>query len=157
MDPDSFLPLARALAQLNVEYVLVGGLALGFQGLVRATGDIDLFVRPTEENVDRLRAALRLVYHDDSIDEIVADDLAGDYAVVRYGPPDDDYVVDIIGHIGEVWHYDDLESELLEIEGVRLNVASRRTLYRMKSDTLRPKDQMDAAALRQQYGLEESD
>jgi len=55
-----------ALEQHDVDYVLVGGLALGVHGLVRATRDIDVFVRPTSENVERLRAALRSVFDDPS-------------------------------------------------------------------------------------------
>lgn len=38
-----------------MEYVLVGGVAVGLHGFERATNDIDLFVRPTAENVANLR------------------------------------------------------------------------------------------------------
>jgi len=76
---------------------------MGLQGLARATKDIDLFVRPVEANVERLRRALRSVYQDDCVDDIRTEDLAGDYPVVRYGPPEVGYLIDIIGRIGEAW------------------------------------------------------
>jgi hypothetical protein len=41
--------------------------ALGFHGLARATGDVDLFIRPEAENIERLQAALRTVFADPSI------------------------------------------------------------------------------------------
>lgn len=157
MDPRDFLPLAQALTLEGVDYKLVGAVALAVQGLVRATGDIDIFVRPSEANVQRLRAALQRVYADDSVEEIETQDLAGDYAVVRYGPPQGDYVIDILGRLGERWEYDDIDSEVRELDGVQITVATPRMLYLMKRDTLRPKDQIDVLALRDHFGLEDLD
>ena len=54
------------------EYVLVGGVAMGLHGLVRATQDVDLFVRPEADNVARVKAALRAVWDDPAIDECAA-------------------------------------------------------------------------------------
>ena len=34
------------------------GMALNIHGLVRATEDVDLFVRPDRENIERLRTAV---------------------------------------------------------------------------------------------------
>jgi hypothetical protein len=97
------LPLLRALAEHDVEYVLVGGVAVNFHGILRATEDVDLFVRPEPDNVARLRAALHSVFSDECIDEIVAEDLAGAYPTIRYGPPDADFMVDILGRLGEAF------------------------------------------------------
>ena len=57
MDFEKVLQLLRELHGHEVDYVLVGAMALGANGIVRATHDVDLFVRPTKENVERLRAA----------------------------------------------------------------------------------------------------
>lgn len=149
------LAVLAALDRHDVDYVLVGGLALGVHGLVRATRDIDLFVRPTSENVERLRAALRSVFDDVSIDEIVAADLEGQYPVVRYGPPDGDFVIDLIGRIGDAFAFDDLDSERRTVDGVVVRVATPSTLYRLKKDTLRPIDRADAEALRRRFLPEE--
>jgi hypothetical protein len=51
----------RILEDLNeaeVEYVLVGGIAMIRHGVVRATRDIDAVFDPTEENVDRIRGLI---------------------------------------------------------------------------------------------------
>jgi len=149
------LAVLAAVDRHDVDYVLVGGLAMGVHGLVRATRDLDLFVRPTPDNIERLRAALRSVFDDESIDEIVAADLAGGYPVVRYGPPDADFVIDLIGRIGDAFTFDDLESERREVDGVVVRVATPRTLYRLKKDTLRPIDRADAEALRRRFPVEE--
>lgn len=42
----------------GAEYLLVGAYALASHGLVRATSDIDLWVRPTPDNAERVVAAL---------------------------------------------------------------------------------------------------
>jgi hypothetical protein len=49
MDFEQFLLLLRELEQNRIDYVLVGGVALNLHGIVRATEDIDLFVRPDEK------------------------------------------------------------------------------------------------------------
>lgn len=111
------MAVLAALHDENVEYVLVGGVAIGLHGFERATSGIDLFVRPSGENIERLRRALRRVFDDPSIDEITAEDLAGEYPTVRYGPPEADYLIDILGRLGSAIAFDDLEYQPLEIAG----------------------------------------
>ena len=55
----------REFESAGLEYVLIGAAAMGFHGLVRATQDLDLFVRPTPQNIEKLRAALRVAYQGD--------------------------------------------------------------------------------------------
>lgn len=152
---DDVVAVLSALKAESVDYVLVGGVAVGLHGFERATNDIDLFVRPTPENVDRLRRALRRVFDDPSIDEINAEDLAGEYPTIRYGPPDADYLIDILGRLGTEIAFTDLEFEPLEIAGTTVNLATPRTLYRMKRDTVRPIDRIDAEVLKEAFHLKE--
>ena len=155
MDFDRFLQVLRALDEFGVEYILVDGVALGVHGLIRATEDIDVFVRPTAENITRLKAALRAVWDDPDIDQISADDLSGEYPTVRYGPPGESFVIDLLSRLGSAFSYEDLEFERAELEGVPVRVATPKTLYRMKRGTVRPIDRADAAALREKFGLTE--
>lgn len=57
LEPD-FKDMLSALSDAGVEYLLIGGHALGFHGLSRTTRDIDLWVRPTVENAERVWQAL---------------------------------------------------------------------------------------------------
>lgn len=53
--------LREFLGLLNsneVEYLVVGAFAVAFHGFPRYTADLDLLVRPTEENADRAFRAL---------------------------------------------------------------------------------------------------
>ena len=63
--------------------------------------------------------------------------------------------MDILSRLGEAFRYDDLEADELIIEGIRAWVATPRMLYRMKKDTLRPQDRLDAEVLRNRFALEE--
>ena len=58
--PEDFREFLNFLNEKRVEYLVVGGWALGVHGYVRATGDIDLWIGSAEENLDRLLTALHL-------------------------------------------------------------------------------------------------
>jgi hypothetical protein len=53
-----FAEMLNALSAEGVEFLVVGAYAVASHGLPRATGDIDLWVRPTPENAARLWRAL---------------------------------------------------------------------------------------------------
>lgn len=56
VDRDEILRVLRAFEESGLDYVLIGATAMGFHGVVRATEAIDLFIRATADNVERLRA-----------------------------------------------------------------------------------------------------
>ena len=154
VDRDEILRVLRAFEEAGLEYVLIGATAMGFHGVVRATEDLDLFIRATADNVERLRAALRASYADDPhIDEISATDLLGEYPAVRYYPPSGDLYFDILTRLGEAASFDTVDAETKNIEGTHVQVATPAALYRLKKGTVRAKDHQDAAALRERFNL----
>jgi hypothetical protein len=156
MDFGELKRILGALEREGVRYVLVGSMAMAAQGIVRATRDADVFVAPDEANVARLRRALKSLYDDDpNVDEITAADLGGDYTAVEYTPPHGRYSMDILSRLGEAFRFEELEAEDVMVEGVRARVATPRMLYRMKKDTVRPQDRMDAETIRSRFGLKE--
>lgn len=126
-------------------------------GRVRATRDADIFVEAEEDNVHRLKRALRALFDDSSIDEITASDLRGDYPAIRYVSPDGSLVVDIIARLGEAYEFADIETEEAELEATSVTVATPGTLWRMKRDTVRDVDRLDAAWLRDRLLRDEGD
>ncbi len=158
MDRDELLRVLKAFESEKLEYVLIGATAMGFQGLVRATEDVDLIINATAANVERVRRALRSAYGSDpSIEEIRAEDLLGDYPAVRYYPPSGDLFFDLMTRLGEAADFHSVDSEIKEIEGIRVHVATPKALYLLKKGTLRPLDRQDAAALRERFKLQEDD
>jgi hypothetical protein len=154
VDYDQTRAVLAAFEQEGVEYVIFGGVALNLQGLARATLDLDVFVKPTKENVERLQAALMSVFHDPQIAEITADDLLGNYPAVQYVPPDGSFHVDILTRLGEAVSYEDLESERVDFDGIEVTVVTARTLYLMKKGTVRRRARADADRLRERFGFE---
>ena len=152
-----FEVLKRLIAALNarrVDYAVFGAIAMTLHGLVRATEDLDLFIAPTSENIERLRAALGDVFGDPEIGKITAADLLGDYPSVRYCPPHQTFYLDILTRLGDAFTFADLEIETKPFDGMPARVVTPRGLYKMKKDTVRLKDRADAEMLRRQFRLE---
>ncbi|MGH2748479.1 MAG: nucleotidyl transferase AbiEii/AbiGii toxin family protein [Actinomycetota bacterium] len=155
MKLEEALKVLSALEAEGVRYVMIGSMALAAQGIVRATRDIDLMVASDRDNVERIKRALRATFHDDSIDEIGPDDLAGPYPVIRYGPPTGDFIIDLIARVGDAFSFDSIESEELIVEDVRIRVATPEMLFKMKRGTMRAQDRADAESLRDKFGFKE--
>jgi hypothetical protein len=155
MDLEVTKKVVAALEREGVRYIIIGGIALNLLGLVRTTEDLDLFVAPERDNLERLKAALQSVFADPEIEEISTDELLGDYPAVQYNPPEGSFHLDILTRLGEAFQFGDLEAVRVELDGQPVWVASPRTLYRMKKGTVRPKDWGDAAALRQSFHMED--
>ena len=58
--PPDFSEFLKLLNSHCVEYLLIGGFAVGFHGYPRATSDIDIWVGRSPENAKRVVAAIRL-------------------------------------------------------------------------------------------------
>ena len=156
MNFDAVKSVLAALEREEVQYVVFGAVAINLLGLPRATQDLDIFVAPKAETIERLKTALRSVFPEDSsIEEITAADLLGDYPAVQYVPPEGTFYIDILTRLGEAFRYEDITSRRLDFDGLAVNVATPEVLYRMKKDTVRPKDWGDAEALRRRFKLEE--
>ncbi|ETW96373.1 MAG: hypothetical protein ETSY2_46500, partial [Candidatus Entotheonella gemina] len=157
MDFEQFLRFLYELDRKGVNYVLVGGVALNLHGIVRATEDIDVFVQPETHNIERLKSALRSVWNDPDIDRISAEDLAGPYPAIRYGPPGENFAIDLLARLGTAFRFEDIEAETIEVEGVPVRLATPSMLYRMKKDTVRLIDRADAAALQEKFHLQDDE
>ena len=154
VDEDRLRAVFRALSEQQVEYAVFEAVALGLHGLARATADLDLFLRPDPGNIERLKAALRIIFEDPDIDDITAEDLCGDYPAVRYYPPDGFGFV-ILTRLGDAFKYEDLDIEEKDYDGVPVRVVSPRTLWQLKKDTTRPTDRFDADVLAERFGFQE--
>jgi len=158
VDRDETMRVLREFEAAGLEYVLIGAAAMAFHGVIRATADLDLIIRATPENVERLRVALREAFPGDpSIDAISTADLLGEYPAVRYGPPTGTLYFDILTRLGEVASFDTVDAEIKDVDGTSVRVATPAALYRLKKGTNRPQDRVDAATLRERFNLKDED
>jgi hypothetical protein len=155
MDYELTKNVLAALEREGVQYVIFGAVALALHGLPRATEDLDIFIAPERDNVERLKAALRSVFEDPCIEEITAEDLLGEYPAVQYVPPSGNFHIDVLTRLGELFDFANLASERIDFDGMLVWVVTPQMLYRMKKDTVRPKDWGDAQRLALRFGLKE--
>jgi hypothetical protein len=57
--PREFQDLLKSFNAQGLEYLLIGGWAVGFHGYKRYTGDIDVWIAVSSDNADRFIRALR--------------------------------------------------------------------------------------------------
>jgi hypothetical protein len=148
------ISLLAAFVAAKVEFAVVGGVAVNIHGYLRATNDLDLFIRPTEENA---RAAFdALVGLGIPLEGLQANDLLDDEENLRFGPDEDH--VDILASIGEmsfeqVWR-NRVETEM---EGLSIPFISKSDLIDNKRQVGRLRDLADAEelALIPDHGMEQ--
>lgn len=144
---DDFRDLVVLFADAQVEFLIVGAYALGFHGAPRASGDIDLFVRPSAENAARVFAALLKFGAPLTAHSVAAADFATPGAVYQVGlPPRRIDVLTQITGVGfdEAW----TGRATAEVEGRTIHVIGREAFLKNKEAAGRPKDLADAARLR---------
>lgn len=136
--------MLSALSEAGVEYLLVGAFALAAHGLPRATGDIDIWVRPSAENAARIIQALDQFgapSFDLAVEDLSAPDLVFQIGVA---PRRIDILTSIDGVIfDDAWP----NRVVVELEGVSVPVISRVDLITNKRASGRPKDRADLAWL----------
>lgn len=138
------ISLLAAFAAAKVEYAVVGGVAVNAHGYARATNDLDIFIRPTEENARAAYDALASLGV--PLGGVEPNDLLDEEENVRFGPAEDH--VDILPSIGEmpfeqVWR-NRVETE---VEGVAVPVISKADLIANKRQVGRLRDLADAEEL----------
>jgi hypothetical protein len=138
------ISLLAAFAAAKVDYAVVGGVAVNAHGYARMTRDLDLFIRPTEENARAAFGALLAVGA--PLEGLEPGDLLDDEENLRFGPEEDH--VDILASIGEmpfeqVWR-NRIEAE---VGGVMVPFISKADLIENKRQVGRLRDLADAEEL----------
>ncbi len=143
MNPD-FAEMLSALSEAGADYLIVGAHALAAHGLPRATGDLDIWVRPTPENAQRVLSALRVFGA--PLFDLTEADLTQPTTVFQIGivPNRIDILTGISGvTFEEAWP----RRVVHAVEEQALPFLGLEDLERNKRASGRPKDLADLAAL----------
>ncbi len=135
------------LALLNVhevEFMIVGGYALAFHGAPRFTGDIDIFVKPDQQNAKQIIKAL-VEFGFSSLD-LTIDDFKSPDKVIQLGLPP--VRIDIITSISGVsWE----EADATKVPGlygdISISFIGKKQFITNKRAIGRKKDLADIEAL----------
>jgi hypothetical protein len=143
-NPD-YRDILSAFSDEKVEYLLVGAYALAAHGFVRATGHIDLWARPSEENAERIMRAL--ARFGAPVAEVSVDDFKEPDIVFQMGvaPRRIDILTMIDGvSFDEAWQ----ERKQIVVDGLPIHVISKLHLAKNEESTGRPQDKVDLDWLR---------
>jgi hypothetical protein len=140
----NFRDMLCALYDENVEFLVVGAYALSAHGLPRATGDLDIWVRPTAENAGRIWRALDRFCA--PLSKLRVEDFCDPDLVFQIGVAP--YRIDLLTSITGVSFEEAWQARIFfQVDGRAIGVLSRDDLLRNKRSTARPKDLADAAWL----------
>lgn len=127
----------RLLNSHGVEYLLIGGHAVGHYGHPRSTADMDVWVGISPDNAAKIVAALREFGFSD---ETVAPDLfLEDHQIVRMGLPP--YRIEILTTISGVSFVDCYPKRgVAMMEGIEVSIIDLASLRANKAASARFKD-----------------
>jgi hypothetical protein len=152
---DDHLDLIELLHHHDVDFLLVGGVAVNYYGYNRSTGDIDIFYRRTPENTEHLFNALRDFFNGTVPGLGSPSDLMTRGLVLQFGVPPHriDFVNDIDGvEFASAWANRRLET--VDDADIRIPLIGLSDLVTNKRASDRPKDLDDFQYLSQ---LEDED
>ncbi|MBI1948733.1 MAG: hypothetical protein HYS27_23810 [Deltaproteobacteria bacterium] len=142
--------MLEALARTGAEFVVLGGHAVAAHGFVRATKDLDILVRPSRENGERV--VLALARYGAPLLGVTADDFAAEGLVFQVGvaPRRIDLLTAATG-----LSFDEALAGHLEVQSgtVSIPIVSLHALLKNKRATDRPEDRRDVRELEKLHGL----
>jgi hypothetical protein len=143
MNPD-YRDMLSALSEAGVEYLVVGAYAMAVHGVPRATGDLDVWIRPSSDNATRAIAALRRFGA--PLQDLTASDLCRPGTVFQIGvaPRRIDMLtaIDAVS-FDEAWK----ARASIRVDDIEVWVIGRDALLKNKRATGRPRDRADAEQL----------
>lgn len=144
--PDDFRDMLACLRDAGVEFVVVGGYAVAHHGHVRATKDLDVFIRPSAENAARTMRAMSAFGAPVAALGVSAVDFSTPGKVVQLGVPP--LRIDLVTALSGI----DFETATrapgtLELDGRVVNFIGLDALLINKRAAGRPQDLADVAAL----------
>ena len=139
-----FAEMLSALSEAGAEFLIVGAHALAAHGIPRATGDLDIWVKPTPANARRVMQAL--ASFGAPLGDLTLEDLTRPDTVFQIGVPPSrvDILTGVTGvQFDEAWP----RRVALDLEGAEVPVIGRDDFIRNKRATGRPKDLADIDGL----------
>ena len=142
--PPDLKDFLRLLNSNAVEYLLVGGYAVGYYGYPRATGDMDIWIARSPANADKVTTALKAFGFGDA--SIAPGLFMTPDRVFRMGNPPlrIELLTDISGvEFSDCW----VVREVAVVDDVTINIINLDDLKRNKLASGRLKDKNDIAHL----------
>jgi hypothetical protein len=141
-----FVEILQALNNAGAEYLVVGAHAMAVHGVPRATGDFDIWIRPTQKNANRVIEALGEFGAPVEAHGITVDDLSRPDTVYQIGLPP--RRIDVMTGISGVQFEDAWPARIMvKLEGQMVPFIGLSDLVKNKRASGRSKDLVDLEIL----------
>lgn len=147
-----FVEMLAALSDAEADFLVVGAHALAAHGIPRATGDLDIWIRPTPENARRVWTALERFGA--PLDELQPGDLSSPDVVFQIGvsPSRIDLLTSITAvSFDEAWH----NRIHVRVADRSVPTIGKEDFLRNKRSVGRPRDLADVADIEAQSAGEQ--
>lgn len=135
--PDDFKEFLRLLNEAGVEYLLIGGYAVGYHGYPRTTADIDVWVATSPGNAEKVVSVFHQFGMQDS--KLTPDLFQKGGKIVRMGVPP--MRIEVLTEIDGVDFIECFAArEVVAIDGQQVNLISLHHLRANKRASGRHKD-----------------
>ena len=143
---DQHQELLKNLLENKVDFIVIGGYSVIYHGYARTTGDVDLWIKPDNDNKKKLVSALsNMDLFEADIQELLGIDF-NEHVV--FSMWDDPEKVDFITRINLLKYEDaDKRKIIAEVDGIKVPFLHLDDLVRSKFNTGRLKDKADIEEL----------
>jgi len=142
--PPDFKEFLKLLNAHQVEYLLIGGYAVGYHGYPRATVDMDIWIAMHPDNADRIVAVLKEFGFDPP--ELSPDMFLKEWQIIRLGvPPVRIEIATTISGVNFSECYTERVTDVLD--GVEVNLISLKHIKANKKASGRHQDLADLEKL----------
>jgi len=140
--PEEFKEFIKLLNSNKVKYLLLGGWAVGYYSNPRATKDIDFIVSVDDVNLKKIKK----VFEEFKSPPVDINILKNDKGYIYIGKSP--ILIEVISNADGINILDCLKRKnIVEIDGVKINIISKEDLIKNKKSTNRLKDHADAEVL----------
>lgn len=136
----------QSCIECNVDFLIVGGYAVNFYGYRRTTGDIDVWIKPNNDNKLKVINALKkLEIPQKSLDQLQEMDFTKHLV---FSDGEEPFKIDFMTYISQV-NFEEAYTQkvITEIDNLKIPFINIKHLIISKIGTGRPKDNMDIEQL----------
>lgn len=143
---DYICEVLQSCIECNVDFLIVGGYAVNFYGYRRTTGDIDIWIKPNNDNKLKVINALKkLGIPQKSLNQLQEMDFTKHLV---FSDGEEPFKIDFMTYISQV-NFEEAYTQkvITEIDNLKIPFINIKHLIISKIGTGRPKDNMDIEQL----------
>ncbi|HYD20437.1 MAG TPA: nucleotidyltransferase [Flavipsychrobacter sp.] len=137
--------ILELLIKAEVDFMLIGGYAVIYHGYRRTTGDMDLWLKPTNENKMKFADAVSTLFDTETLDQLRSLNFEETHVFTAGEEP---YKVDFLTRVSGIEYQQAEKNKVIgDIDGLKVAVVHLNDLVITKMSSDRLKDKLDIQEL----------